>query len=727
MRIDHHAYQRATRISSAGFGLQLMLGLILLIFSRLNPADTVLFQASTYILVGLLPWLGLILLFKQHQLERIEALELDEVASGGSAFETADDELRVAARRLRKMHSIWLPVASLLIAIAMSGIGTMILFYMRRINDLGEEGVDLLRTTHTGWAIALCLGFTVLSFIMSRFVAGMAKLDAWQNLRGGAGFMVGNSLVCLLVSVGIGFRFFNDERVNDVMPYVLAIVLLLQAAEIVLNFVLNLYRPRIPGEYPRPAFDSRVLSHLAAPDNFVRSINEAVNYQFGFDITSSWGYQLLTRSVVWLVGGSIVTVVVLNMIVIVEPNQQAIRLGHGAIVGERTYSSGPMLKLPWPLQTAETFETTRVRTLWLTAKRERSARNREGIHLFIDDVGKLYDTELEPFLVGPHESEGDDTSGVLQNAAAAPVVGSTAVTSLALVDCEIAMQYRVKSDEGLIDYLNFASDDRPRRARFSIREQMLRLIALRQISQYLATMSIDDVLAARRSELSTESRTRIQAAFDERSTGVEVVSVDFLHIRPHGEAAEVYEQLSMAVQQRMRIEEVAELNIQSEYVKFGGSSDRVDQLLATIETYSDAEDAYTGLLVERGEDDPEVLALRDRRDEAKSAARQFLLESGGSLTLRIDDANRGRWQRIFGARTQANRVSSQSVAYNAFPELYRQREIMRVYEELLPGLNVTVVGIDPDRLDIQFEAKELDPLTQIADTLGPESLGSIEE
>ena len=51
--------------------------------------------------------------------------------------------------------------------------------------------------------------------------------------------------------------------------------------------------PRISGDQSRAAYDSRGLSLLATPDNFVRSINDAVNYQFGFDITSPRGYQLL--------------------------------------------------------------------------------------------------------------------------------------------------------------------------------------------------------------------------------------------------------------------------------------------------------------------------------------------------------------------------------------------------------------------------------------------------
>ncbi len=120
----------------------------------------------------------------------------------------------------------------------------------------------------------------------------------------------------------------------------------LMAAEIIFNFVLNLYRPRIADEVPRPAFDSRVLSLLSAPDSIVKSINEAVNYQFGFDITSSWGYQLLLRSTAWLILFGVFSLAALNTMVIVEPHQQAIKLAGGSIVRNEVHKSGIMWK--WP-------------------------------------------------------------------------------------------------------------------------------------------------------------------------------------------------------------------------------------------------------------------------------------------------------------------------------------------------------------------------------------------
>ena len=164
--------------------------------------------------------------------------------------------------------------------------------------------------------------------------------------------MVVNALVLLSVAVGIAFQFFENDGVLEGITWGLAIYMLLIAAEIVLNFVLNLYRPRRPGETPRPAFDSRILSLFAAPDSIVRSINEAVNYQFGFDITSSWGYQLLLRSFAWLLAFGLVVLIALSSVVVVEPGQQAVRLRGGRIVGS-VYEGSTMFKLPWPLETVE--------------------------------------------------------------------------------------------------------------------------------------------------------------------------------------------------------------------------------------------------------------------------------------------------------------------------------------------------------------------------------------
>ena len=163
------------------------------------------------------------------------------------------------------------------------------------------------------------------------------------------------------------FQVFKKGEVLEAIAYGIAIYTGVIAAEILLNLILNLYRPRRVTETPRPAFDSKLLGLAAAPDSIVRSINEAVNYQFGFDITSSWGYQLLLRSVLRLCTLGVVVLLIMSMIVVVQPSEQAVRLRGGRVIGEVAQGS-LLLKWPWPFESIERYDIGQIRTLVLGAK-----------------------------------------------------------------------------------------------------------------------------------------------------------------------------------------------------------------------------------------------------------------------------------------------------------------------------------------------------------------------
>ena len=356
MRTDHLAYQQATRVAGFGLLLQGVIGLVMLVYGVIF-ADSTFTIASMPVLCGLIVWAALIVVFHQHRLERLEALERDELAAErgmeAGIFEEGNSD--VAGRRLRLMHTWLMPVASLLLAGLLVLMGWMTLSWFGSLDSTDVQVKPFTVGPHLGWQLAITLGMALVAFIFSRFVAGMAARPAWAILRGGAGHMVGNALVLFAVSVGIAFRFFDNPAVLEGVAYGLAFYMLLVAAEIFLNFVLNLYRPRRPGEVPRPAFDSRVLSLFAAPDSIVRSINEAVNYQFGFDITSSWGYQLLLRSFAWLIVFAVVVLVGLSSIAVVGPGDQAVRLRGGRVVGD-VQQGTVFFKWPWPFETVTTVE-----------------------------------------------------------------------------------------------------------------------------------------------------------------------------------------------------------------------------------------------------------------------------------------------------------------------------------------------------------------------------------
>lgn len=707
MRVDHFAYQQATRVASFGLLLQLALGLTLLLYGLLGR-DTSMVFASFYVLIGIGVWIALIVVFHQHRLERLEALEEDELREArpdASIFEASREETGLAARRLWQMHKWMLPIASLLVAGLLILLSILSFAWLAKLDDLESRTnleFDFQVGEAAGWQIAICLGFAVVAFIFSRFVAGMSKQAEWQNLRGGAGYMVGNALVCLAIAVGIVFTLFEKSGAMMIVAQGVLIFMLAVAAEIILNFILNLYRPRRRGETPRPAFDSRILSLLAAPDSIVRSINEAVNYQFGFDITSSWGYQLLLRSISWLVLFAVVALLALSTLVVVEPDQQGVRLRFGKIVGD--VKQGEVVwKLPWPIETVETYDVGLVRDLPLGA----SSNTFRKINIWRgpDQEGGA---ERSTYLVAAPEMteavrravEGlESTDRSLDEDADVDTESSTLATDslgsrFAIIEADLVLRWRVKPG-ALIEFLSFSSDARVQRSPLDMRERALEAIALREISQFLSREPLGDVLSPKGRSLLTRLQSSVQTAFDDQETGVEVVSLVIPSLQPAPDAAASFEDMSIEAENARKIVEEAKRTVSMTMAALVGDVESAETITKLINELRDIE-------VEQGVDSADA---RERRAEIEKR----LIEGRAGAASLISAARAQRWKIITDAQEAASEVLGQSAAFRAAPELYRQRMIMDVLATTLDTVRMKyVLGPSPDRVNVDIQMREPD-------------------
>jgi regulator of protease activity HflC (stomatin/prohibitin superfamily) len=699
MRIDHHAYRKATGVAGFGLLLQAAMAIILILFARAGAPDTVLQFTAAYFLGGLLIWGSLIAVFYQHRQERLEALEEDELAAtrGTSVFESERGE-KPAARRLRLMHKWLLPIVSLLVAGYLALAAWLQGGYMRLVDDPGDRGTDFFMTPHRGWAVAVCLSFALVSFIFSRFVAGMSRQTAWHNLRGGAGYMVGNALVLLTATVGLIFRFFERDGVMQGVGYVIPVFMLILAIEMAFNFILHLYRPRVPGEVPRPSFDSKLLSLLAAPESFVQSISDAINYQFGFDITSSWGYKLLIRSVGWLAAFAVLVVIGLNMMVVVEPHQRAIKLARGDLVGaegEQVHAAGIMWKLPWPFQSAAVYDTSRIRTMALTEFR----REDPDVQLWSREIPTA--GEREPFIVaGSRGPEGTDRDLLGDSVVPVSDTGARVGELFAFVDAEILLRYRIKPD-GLLDYLSFSSDV-PRRSRLNMREGTLKALSLREITQELSRGSLGEVIGAGRADLLETLRLRLQASFDRHRTGVEVVGLDVPLLRPAGQVGTNFEDLNMARQQRRQTVAEAESDVLTRLVVYVGDAEMAERIAAEI-------DRHRKMQRELDDDDPALI-------EQRLLIERLLADAGGQYGHYLAAVEAERWVELMKARAQVNRFEGNIDAYRAAPRLFREREITNALRRSLAGRpKFFVIGVDPGRVELDVELREEPSLLTVPD------------
>src|SRR5262249_46164729 len=152
----------------------------------------------------------------------------------------------------------------------------------------------------------------------------------------------------------------------------IGILMMVLAVETVLNFIFDLYRPRIAGAEQRSFYDSRLLGMFSEPGGILKSIADAVDYQFGFKVSATWVYQLLGRWILPLLLFHGATVWLLTSIVVVPQGYQGIieHMGWGSST-YATASPGIHFTRPWPIDRATLIPTERIQRIEIGYAREK--------------------------------------------------------------------------------------------------------------------------------------------------------------------------------------------------------------------------------------------------------------------------------------------------------------------------------------------------------------------
>ena len=233
------------------------------------------------------------------------------------------------------------------------------------------------------------------------------------------------------------------------------------------------------------------------------------------------------------------------------------KLSRGALVGDDVHGSGVMWKLPWPLQTAETYDVT---TDPIAARSRARQVDTDDVQLWTDDLGKKFDKPLEPFIVSAAVGAAaqrfsiDAADAIVEDRHRGERAGADQRASLARRrgdrasvpdpggrrSARLPRTSRPTSSRG-------AAGSRAARSALSARSPCARS------ARSSSDLTLDEVLGvADASSSPTCLRDRVQKAFDASRTGVELVAWTFPLLRPAGEAAAGFEELSLSHQARQQ-------------------------------------------------------------------------------------------------------------------------------------------------------------------------------
>jgi len=513
-----------------------------------------LFQFAWFLAGGIPIWFTALLIFQQRALAALERMDLEELrrekaATGGgqALFEGEGGEAlryHVAETRLQWMQRWLLPALGLLTALYLIGAG--VFRWTVLPSGLASEQWGALQSIPLTM-IALTI-IMLLLFLFSRFTSGMGRVAEWNLLRACGSYMLGSALGALALIIALGVHLYAGTSAWERgLAYAFPVLMVLLGAEMLLNFVLDIYRPRAPGTESRAAFDSRLLGLIAEPGGIASTIAEAMNYQFGFQVSQTWFYQLLQRACVPLAAVGLLALWLLTAIVVVQPHERCIVETFGRQVNaENPLGSGLHWKWPWPISMARKYNTEQLHQIVIGFRQYDAEPVLEGgpdagdVVQWVDrqHMGRdHFDFIVPPSRLSP-PGMGTDQEPAEEPALGGPQERTGERVPVDMIRMDVVVQYRVRAAD-LPKYTQ--QTEAP--------ERILRNVAWAEVARFTATCTVDALLGERRASGAQVLRKRIEQQVAARGLGLDIVWVGIENAHPETSVAKAFRNVVKAEQE----------------------------------------------------------------------------------------------------------------------------------------------------------------------------------
>jgi regulator of protease activity HflC (stomatin/prohibitin superfamily) len=382
-------------------------------------------------------------------------------------------------------------------------------------------------------------------FLFARFASGMGRVPEWQLLRGCGSYMLGNAVAAMALIVCLGVHLYAEaDAWGHVLAYVIPWVMVLLGVETFLNFVLDIYRPRTPEAVPRACFDSRILGLISEPGGIARTLAEAINYQFGFEVSQTWFYRLLQKWAVWLLAVGVFSLWLLSCLVVVQPHEMAIveRFGR-QLNAEDPYGPGLQWKLPWPIDRTRKYNTGQLYQIYIGAKTE--AEQPEQVDASVVELWtdpKHRGVEHYDLLVAPTPRK--PVEGPVQPSPARPERGAGEQVAkdvpVHIMRMDVVIQYKIEPTELAAHTRSVANP-----------HDALRDIAWEEVLRLNASATPDQLLGELRSRAGSILRENITKRIMTQDLGLTIDYVGLHGVHPAPDVAKAFRKVVSAEQEKV--------------------------------------------------------------------------------------------------------------------------------------------------------------------------------
>ncbi len=612
---------------------------------------------SWQILAAGIIWAVLTVQFYQRafaEREKFEITQLAQTSQSDTIFEAQQRQseyFAVSQNRLRIFEKWFLPFFSVLIAAYQITLGAILI--RRTIN--GQTGGEDMKFLLLGAVLAAAMAF--FSFLFSLYAVGLSSQEKWKPIRSGAGAFLATAVLSFLIAISMALYQFKIQIVLTILNWVVPSVLLVIGCETILNFIFDLYRPRIKGQYGSAAFDSRLLAVLAAPHNILRTAASFLDYQFGFKVSQTWFYQIIAKAIVPLIIISAVVLYLLSCIIIVDPGSQAVVERFGSPFDAqgkvRIADAGISFKLPWPFGIARIFPTKEMQEIYVG-------------YVPLDGDAKT------PLLWDKEHYKEEYNLLVATESITSQEKGSVPVS---IIRAAIPVQYRIVD---LYKYIYNHADSK----------EVLKDVCYRELVNFAAGARVEpesesgqeSLLGAGRAKAAVIVMKTIQQKADELGLGVEIVFMGFEGFHPPPTVAQDFQAVIGAVQKKQAAILMAITDRDKFFTGNTGSVKQAEELYSLANTY---------LKATQSGDKAQIDKVKLQLDEAFSGA-------SGELFSKLRTAKSYAFEKSTLAKATGERFSQQLKAYHASKDIYTHELKMSMLEETLAKIRKFVIVSDSD-------------------------------
>ena len=467
-------------------------------------------------LTALVAWFQMRLNLRE-EVEQIELADLARSRSQASMFDSTAAETFPARRSREQFERYLIPIFTLLLFLLEAG---AVAWFYRRLTS--KEAPEPIVAALPGFLFG---GLGLVLFLLGRYSARLAQLEKSQLLRPSAAALILGAFLSFLTSAIEGVEFFGFPQYDRYAGWILVAALALIGLETLFALIFEAYRPRVAGQESRLIYESRLMGLLGQPSGIFSTLAQAVDYQFGFNVSETWFYQFFQQNILKLFLVQAGLIWLATTIIVVDPGEQALKERFGARVA--VLEPGLHFKWPYPVDEIRRYNTRLLQSINVGFITDQSLEREDTIVW----TRSHYKEEIN-FLVASGE----------QNIGSGANTNQTDTVPVNLLTASIPVQFFVRDlAQWGYEHIDPAGT--------------LERIANREVVRHLASVDMEKVMSFGRAEVSVALRKAIQKAADAAKLGVEIVFVGLQDIHPPTGTKEIgvaaaYEKLIGAEQDR---------------------------------------------------------------------------------------------------------------------------------------------------------------------------------